>query len=104
MGSPHRPAATAARLRAAAELAALPNLGPRSAAVLVEAGIGSAATLRRLGAVKAYVRAKQHGSAVSLNLLWALEGAIAGLPWQQVARERRTDLLLALDDEMRARR
>ncbi len=30
-----------------------------------------------------------------MNLLWALEGAISGLHWQEVAREHRTSLLLA---------
>jgi hypothetical protein len=34
----------------------------------------------------------------SLNLLWALESALTGEPWQQVARRHRTSLLLALDD------
>ena len=29
--------------------------------------------------------------------LWALEGALSGLPWQVVAREHRTSLLLALE-------
>jgi DNA transformation protein len=34
-------------------------------------------------------------------LLWALEGAISGEHWQVVARERRTSLLMALDDAQR---
>jgi DNA transformation protein len=33
----------------------------------------------------------------SLNLLWALEGALTGLHWQEVAKEHRTSLLLALE-------
>jgi DNA transformation protein len=33
----------------------------------------------------------------SLNLLWALEGALSNIPWQVVAREHRTSLLLALE-------
>ena len=32
-----------------------------------------------------------------VNLLWALEGALTGLPWQAVARDHRTSLLLALE-------
>jgi DNA transformation protein len=47
--------------------------------------------------VAAYAQAKQHNAKVSLNLLWALEGALTGLPWQVVAREHRTSLLLALE-------
>ena len=41
------------------------------------------------------VTAHKAGSA-SLNLLWALEGALTGLHWQVVAKEHRLSLLLAL--------
>jgi DNA transformation protein len=47
--------------------------------------------------VASYVRVKRAGIKVSLNLLWALEGAISGEPWQTVAQEHRTSLLLALE-------
>jgi DNA transformation protein and related proteins len=76
----------------------LSNLGPRSQATLAAAGITSVESLRAVGAVAAYSRAKRAaGAHVSLNLLWALEGALTGLPWQVVAREHRTSLLLALE-------
>ncbi len=65
--------------------------------MLTAAGITDAAQLRRLGAVTAYLRVQQAGSRPSLNLLWGLESAITGQPWQQVAREHRTSLLLALE-------
>lgn len=78
--------------------AKLPNLGPKSQAMLLGAGVGSLAELRRLGSVRAYARVKASGANASLNLLWALEGALSGLPWQHVAREHRTSLLLALDE------
>jgi DNA transformation protein and related proteins len=75
----------------------LPNLGPASAAMLQAAGITTLEQLRGLGAVAAYEQVRRSGARVSLNLLWALEGALTGLPWQTVAREHRTSLLLALD-------
>ena len=75
----------------------LPNLGPKSQAMLRAAGINSVVQLRELGSVRAYSRVKASGANVSLNLLWALEGALAGLPWQQVCREHRLSLLLALE-------
>jgi DNA transformation protein len=75
----------------------LPNLGPKSQQMLQVAGIRSVAQLRKLGSVAAYVKVKNAGAPVSLNLLWALEGALTGLPWQVVAREHRTSLLLALE-------
>jgi DNA transformation protein len=64
---------------------------------LVNAGIRSFDEVRRLGAVACYARVKNCDPRVTLNLLWALEGALSGLPWQVVAKEHRTSLLLALD-------
>jgi len=78
-------------------LAELSNLGPASIAMLRGAGITTVAQLRVLGAVAAYDRVRRSGARASLNLPWALEGALCGLPWQTVAREHRTSLLLALD-------
>jgi DNA transformation protein len=78
-------------------LAGLLNLGPKSQAMLAAAGIHSLEQLRRLGSVRAYVRVKASGANASLNLLWALEGAIAEVPWQEVAREHRLSLLLSLE-------
>ncbi|MEQ1516735.1 MAG: TfoX/Sxy family protein [Usitatibacteraceae bacterium] len=76
----------------------LPNLGPMSLKVMADAGIVTVDQLRRLGAVAAYVQVKRSGAKVSLNLLWALEAAITGLPWREVARDHRVSLLLALED------
>ncbi|MCP5350116.1 MAG: TfoX/Sxy family protein [Oceanospirillaceae bacterium] len=80
-----------------APLSELPGLGPKSQAMLANAGITTLAELRELGAVQAYLRVRASNSQASLNLLWALEGALSNLPWQQVAREQRSSLLLALD-------
>lgn len=80
------------------QLASLPNLGPKSAEMLARAGIRTVRELRDLGSVAAYVAAKRAGENVSLNLLWALEAALCGLHWREVARLHRTSLLLALDD------
>ncbi len=79
------------------EIAALPNLGPKSQAMLAAAGITTLDELRRLGSVVAYARVKATGANASLNLLWAIEGALCGQSWQIVAKEHRTSLLLALD-------
>jgi DNA transformation protein len=82
---------------AISELERLANLGPKSAALLAAAGVQSFSHLQQLGAVAAYALAKRSGTNVSLNLLWALEGALSGLSWQTVAREHRASLLLALE-------
>lgn len=82
-------------------LAALPNLGPASARMLAAAGIVSVAQLRELGAVGAYLRVRHAGGRASLNLLWALEGALTGRPWQDVARRDGVGLRMALEDAER---
>jgi DNA transformation protein len=79
------------------ELPALLNLGPKAQAMLAGAGITTLEELRQLGAVAAYAKVKSTGTNASLNLLWAIEGALCGQPWQVVAKEHRTNLLLALD-------
>ncbi|MDO8318740.1 TfoX/Sxy family DNA transformation protein [Rhodoferax sp.] len=90
---------------AAPALTELVNLGPKSQQMLQTAGICTLAQLRKLGSVAAYVKVKNTGLPASLNLLWALEGALTGLSWQVIAREHRTSLLLALEQlqEMDAR-
>jgi TfoX/Sxy family transcriptional regulator of competence genes len=74
------------------------NLGPKSEAMLRAAGISNLEELKSLGSVAAYARVKSSGVNASLNLLWALEGAVSGLHWRVVAREHRTSLLLALEE------
>ena len=95
------PPAPAGAVQGEAALAALPNLGPASAAMLARAGIASPEALQALGAVEAYLRVRMHSPHASLNLLWALEGALTQRPWQAVAREDRLALLLQLDADPR---
>ncbi|MDX1569300.1 MAG: TfoX/Sxy family protein [Xanthomonadales bacterium] len=78
-------------------IADLPGLGPRSRDMLAAAGIASVDDLRDLGSVGAFAAVRKAGIGASLNLLWALEGALSGMPWQEVARDHRTSLLLALE-------
>lgn len=75
----------------------LPSLGPKSREMLARAGIATVEELRELGSAAAYVRVRRVDPRASLNLLWALESALSGEPWQQVARRHRTSLLLAVD-------
>jgi DNA transformation protein len=79
------------------KLGEMPSLGPKSQVMLERAGIHTADQLRQLGAIPAFVAVRRSGVQASLNLLWALESALSGKPWQQVARDDRTSLLLALE-------
>jgi DNA transformation protein len=53
--------------------------------------------LRRIGAIGAYERLVRAAAPVSLNMLWALEGALSDRDWREVARDDRTALLAELD-------
>jgi DNA transformation protein and related proteins len=87
-----------------APISDLPSLGPKSQQMLARAGITTVAQLRELGAAAAYVRVRRVNGNTSLNLLWALESALTGEPWRQVAKAHRTSLLLAVDDLDRSAR
>ena len=81
----------------------LRNLGARSEELLAQAGIHSVAQLRDRGAVRTYVLLRRAGIASSLNMLWALAGALEPWPegrhWREVARgDTRLSLLLAVED------
>ncbi|WP_208296197.1 TfoX/Sxy family protein [Telluria antibiotica] len=73
------------------------GLGPKSAEMLAHAGIATVDDLRNAGSIGAFVAVKKTGQPASLNLLWALEGALTNQPWKEVAKRERTRLLLALD-------
>lgn len=62
-------------------VAELKNIGPVSAQWLRAVGIHTLEELAALGAVEAYRCVGQHGLKPSLNLLYALEGALRDLHW-----------------------
>ena len=71
----------------------LRNIGPKSAAWLRQVGLRTRADLAEVGAVDAFMRVKRAGFKPSLNLLYALEGALLDCHWQEVPDERRTTLV-----------
>jgi hypothetical protein len=71
----------------------LRNIGPKSAAWLRQVGLRTRADLAEVGAVDAFMRVKRAGFKPSLNLLYALEGALRDCHWQDVPEERRTLLV-----------
>lgn len=77
----------------------LRNLGPKSAEMLERAGIATTTQLRELGAARAFVEVKRCGAAPSLNLLWALEGALSDRSWQDIAKSERLSLLFQVENE-----
>lgn len=87
-----------------AALAALPGLGPFSAALLARAGVRDLAGLKARDVFDLYAELKRLEPVTSLNLLYALIGAREGIDWRTVARERRTAILLELDARQHHRR
>lgn len=73
----------------------LRNIGPKSMAWLRQTGVRSLDDLKAVGALSAFVRVKRAGFKPSLNLLYALEGAILDCHWQEIPDERRSELILA---------
>ncbi len=61
-------------------------------------GVKSVTDLRKLGAAKAFLDVRAAGLRPSLNLLWALEGALTAMPWHKVVRTERTRLLFEVED------
>lgn len=76
----------------------LRNLGKVSSQMLVSAGIRSETQLSEMGAVPAYIAVKAASRKASLNLLWAIEGALTNRDWRDISRDERMSLLLQLDD------
>ena len=81
----------------------LRNLGARSEEMLAAIGIHSVAQLRDRGAVRTYVQLKRAGISRTLNMLWALTGALEPWPegrhWREVSRgDTRLSLLMEVED------
>jgi DNA transformation protein len=76
------------------------NLGPKSAKMLAEVGIKTVEDLEEYGAVDAYLAIKREGIPVSLNMLYAMYGALTGVQWDKLDRADRENLIMELDDRM----
>jgi len=79
----------------------LRNIGGKSAAWLRQVGIRTREDLEQHGAIGAFIKVKKAGFKPSLNLLYALAGALDDAHWQQLGTERREQLLadLAVQEE-----
>jgi DNA transformation protein len=79
----------------------LRNLGPVMARRLREVGIATEDDLRRSGALGAFAKLRSRSQrGLSLNALYAMEAALLGLDWRDLAAERKAELRIAaaLDD------
>jgi len=76
------------------ELSKLPNIGKTLAEKLNQAGIDSAEELRSLGSEKAFIHLKTIDCNACYNMICALEGAIQGIRWHKLDKERKKELLI----------
>lgn len=79
------------------ELQNLRNLGKTSAQWLHAVGIHSASDLKRLGAVDAYRAVKARGFRASKVLLYAIEGALLDVHWNDIPVDRKEALNKQMD-------
>ncbi|CAG4969204.1 MAG: TfoX/Sxy family protein [Lysobacter sp.] len=79
------------------EAAKLRNIGPKSAAWLRQVGLRTREDIAEAGPVEAFMRVKRAGFKPTLNLLYAIEGALQDCHWQEVPDARRTELVSAAE-------
>ncbi len=80
------------------EISRLRNLGPKSESWLNAVGIFTREDLERMGSVVTYKLVQQHDFAPSINLLYALEGALRDVHWTDLTLEDRQRLRAAVAD------
>lgn len=73
------------------------NVGPKSAAWLRQVGVRTTEDLLRVGPVEAFLKVKRAGFRPSLNLLYAMAGAMADCHWAELPEARKQELLAALE-------
>ena len=74
------------------ELNKLPNIGKVLASKLNEAGITTAEQLTQTGAENAFLKLSVDDPSACYNMLCALEGAIQGIRWHHLQKERKDEL------------
>lgn len=89
--------------RRVSKLALLANLGPTSEQWLNAIGVYTRRDLEKLGAVNAYRLLKGHGYNASLNLVYAIEGALRGLAWDRLPPALKAELKHRAADALKPR-
>jgi DNA-3-methyladenine glycosylase I len=84
-------------------LTALQNLGPASTRWLNAIGVQTRHDLQKLGAVDAYAILRAHGYNASLNLVYAIEGALRDCAWNRLPEKCKAQLKAAAIDAVKPR-
>lgn len=81
------------------ELLQLKNLGMASVNILHAVGISTCAELRRVGAVEAYRKIKARDINVSKVMLYALQGALLDVHWNDLPPGLKEQLVAEAEQE-----
>nr|WP_324259970.1 TfoX/Sxy family protein [Cellvibrio fontiphilus] len=79
------------------ELLQLKNLGVASVNILRAVGVNTHADLQRLGAVETYRRIRARNIHVSKVMLYALEGALMDIHWNDIPPDLKARLVQAAE-------
>lgn len=83
-----------------ADLTSLRNIGLQSAKWLESVGIHTSEQLFDVGVVQAYLRVKAaYPERVSQNLLFAMQGALMDIPWNELPSEIKASLIKQVEDD-----
>ena len=93
-----RPAEHRRSAKSEPALSELRGLGPASVEMLKSVNIRSAQSLRKADLYALYAKIKAKHPKTSINLLYAMMGAVDDVDWRVIARERRSEVLMQLDD------
>lgn len=81
------------------DLTSLRNIGPKSAAWLESVSIKSTDELFNIGVEQAYRRVRSaYPDQVSLNMLYALQGALLDIPWNELPEDMKSRLREAVSE------
>ncbi len=75
------------------DLAGMPNIGRTLAEKLITVGISTPAELKNAGSENAFIRIKTIDREACINMLYALEGAIQGIRWHNLDKDKKLELL-----------
>ena len=70
----------------------LPNIGKVVAEKLIQVGINTPEQLKAIGSEKAFIRIQTIDETACLSMLQALEGAVQGIRWHDLPKERKDEL------------
>ena len=73
-------------------LTQLPNIGKVVAEKLIQVGITTTEELKALGTEQSFIRLQTVDETACLSMLQALEGAIQGIRWHDLPKERKEKL------------